>query len=171
MKLDIDKIEIKNITDNIYSIYHDTNILKFWSNKLCIPFGLEKDYNKTIIKLELEENNENHQHLKKVIQRIETLIRKKINANENDFKSVIKKRPNKCDVLELRIKMIKNKIITDIEYEDKDNHYLKTIYDLPKQSYIKTQIEINGLWDYRTEEKNKNMSGLIVYATKIIVLK
>ena len=52
-------------------------------------------------------------------------------------------------------------------------NYLKTIYDLPKQSYVKIQFEINGLFDYRNDENEneKNKAGLIVYATKIIVLK
>ena len=65
---------------------------------------------------------------------------------------------------------MKNRILTDIEFQDKDNNYLKTIYDLPKQSYLKVNLEINGLWDYRTDKKESNKCGLIVYTTKIFVL-
>ena len=65
---------------------------------------------------------------------------------------------------------MKNRILTDIEFQDKDNNYLKTIYDLPKQSYLKVNLEINGLWDYRTDKKENNKCGLIVYTTKIFVL-
>jgi len=66
---------------------------------------------------------------------------------------------------------MKNNLITTVEYEDTNNNYLKTLYDLPKQSYVKAQIEINGLWDYRTDKKDKNKIGLTVYITKIYVYK
>ncbi len=169
MKLDIDKLEIRNVASNINVVLHDNITLKFWTCKLCIPFGLENEYGKKIIKLELENDNADHIQLKKIIEHIEKLVRKKMNIEENEFKSVIKKRKDRNDMLELRIKVMKNNILTEIEYEDKTNNYLKTIYDLPKQVYIKTQIEINGFWDYRTENKDNNKCGLIVYVTKIIV--
>jgi hypothetical protein len=171
MKIDIEKIEFKKLTDNNFSVLYDGGFLKFWCNKLFLPFGLEHEYNKTIIKLELNNENESDNHLKKVIYHIENLIKKKLNINDNEFKSIIKKRPNKSDILEIRIKSIKNNLITNIEYEDKDNNYLKTLYDLPKKSFVNTQIEINALWDYRTDKKENNKCGLIVYATKILVLK
>lgn len=169
MKLDIDKLEIRNVAPNINVVLHNNMTLKFWTCKLCIPFGLENEYGKKIIKLELENDNEDHIQLKKIIEHIEKLVRKKMNIDDNEFKSVIKKRKDRNDMLEVRIKVMKNNIITDIEYEDKTNNYLKTIYDMPKQVYIKTQIEINGFWDYRTEKKENNKCGLIVYVTKIIV--
>ena len=171
MKLDIDKIEFKNISDNIFNIYHNKAILFFWSPKILCPFGIDNEYNKLLLKLELDENNKEHVHLKNVIVYIENIIKKKLNMEEKEFKSIIKKRKDKCDIIELRIKSMKNNILTHIEYEDQDKHYLKTIYDLPKQSYLKVQIEINGLWDYRTDKKEINKSGLIVYAKKIIVLQ
>ena len=190
MKLDINKIELKELTENIYQILYEGKSLKFWSPTILIPFGLEYEYNKQILKAELNENEDNkykneHIHLKKLILHIEKLIKDKINMNNgnngnndtNDaidqFKSIIKKRYNRSDMIECRIKKMKNNIITSIEYEDKEHNYLKTIYDLPKQSYVKIQFEINGLFDYRNNENEneKNKVGLIVYATKIIVLK
>ena len=176
MKLDINKLEFKNVSPNIYQIFHDNNILQFWTPKILAPFGIDTEYNKQLIKLELDVSDTNkykneHIHLKKIIQHIEKFINKKFEIGNEEFKSVIKNRPNKNDMLECRIKTIKNNILTTIEYEDKDNNYLKTIYDLPKQSYIKAQIEINGLWDYRNENKDKNKIGLIIYIKKIIVLK
>lgn len=168
MKFDINKLELKNATDNIYQIYYDNDILKFWSSKILIPFGFENEYGKNIIKLELSDE---HEHLKKIIMYIEKIVKKKLNIEDKHFKSLIKKRDNKSDMIECRIKSMKNTIITNIEYEDKENNYLKTIYDLPKFSNAKVQLEINGIWDYRTEKDEKNKVGLIVYASKIIVLK
>ena len=190
MKLDINKIKLKELTENIYQILYEGKSLKFWSPTILIPFGLEYEYNKQILKAELNENEDNkykneHIHLKKLILHIEKLIKDKINMNNDNngnndtndaidqFKSIIKKRYNRSDMIECRIKKMKNNIITSIEYEDKEHNYLKTIYDLPKQSYVKIQFEINGLFDYRNNENEneKNKVGLIVYATKIIVLK
>jgi hypothetical protein len=170
MKLDINKIELKKLSDNIFQIYHDGTMLKFSCPKLLSPFGIDTEYNKQIIRLELDETNNEISYFKKVILHIENLIKKKIEVTDEEFKSVIKKRNNKSDILELRIKTVKNKILTNIEYEDKEKNYLKTIYDLPKQSYLKLNLEINGLWDYRTEKKESNKCGLIVYTTNILVL-
>ena len=193
MKLDINKIELKELTENIYQILYEGKSLKFWSPTILIPFGLEYEYNKQILKAELNEHEDNkykneHIHLKKLILHIEKLIKEKINMNNDaidaidaidtidaidQFKSIIKKRHNRSDMIECRIKKMKNNIMTLIEYEDKEHNYLKTIYDLPKQSYVKIQFEINGLFDYRNDvnKNEKNKTGLIVYATKIIVLK
>jgi len=172
MKLDINKFEINKIAENIFNIQHDNNILKFWSPRILLPFGVYNEYNKSLLGMELDDENYiDHIHFKKVIRHIENLIKKKLNLEDNEFKSIIKNRHPKNDLLECRIKSIKNNVITLIEYEDKEANYLKTVYDIPKQSYIKAQIEINGLWDYRTEIKEKNKVGLIVYVTKIIVLR
>jgi hypothetical protein len=180
MKLDINKLELKEANENIYQIYYEGKSLKFWSPSILVPFGLENEYNKQILKAELDESNENkhknaHIHLKKLIIYIEKIIKDKLNINNDehndDFKSIIKKRNNKNDMIECRIKKMKNNILTSLEYEDKETNYLKTIYDLPKQSYVKIQFEINGLFDYRDGKNDKNKVGLIVYATKIIVLK
>jgi len=172
MKLDINKFEINKIAENIYNIKHDDKILKFWSPKILVPFGIYEEYNKSLLGMELDdEKHIEHIHFKKVIKHIENLIKKKLNIEDTEFKSIIKNRIPKNDLLECRIKSIKNNVITYIDYEDKENNYLKTVYDLAKQSYIKAELEINGLWDYRTEKKERNKVGLIVYVTKIIVLR
>lgn len=176
MKLDINKIEFKKNNENIYQLLHDNNILKFWSPPILLPFGLDNEYDKYLIRLELDEkdinnNNFNHTHLKKIVLHIEKIVKEKLNIDDNEFKSIIKKRERKDDLIECKIKTMKNNIVTTIEYQDTDNNYLKTIFDLPKQSYVKVLFEIYGLWDYRNDKKEKNKVGLILYANKIIVLK
>jgi hypothetical protein len=177
MKFDINKLNLKNVSNNIYQIYYDNSSLKFWTPNILAPFGIDTEYGKKILRLELDTTNNNkdlnkHIHLKKVILYIEKLIKDKLNVNNEEFKSIIKKRLNKEDVIECRLKMFKDRIITNIEYENKDNNYLKTIYDLEKMSIIKAEIEIYGLWDYRTPNKiEKNKVGLTVFINKIIVCK
>ena len=63
-------------------------------------------------------------------------------------------------------------VLTSVEYEDKNNNYLKTIYEIGKNIYVKVLIEVNGIWDYRSEDKKENNKvGLIVYVNKIYVYK
>ena len=171
MKLDINKFEFKNVSENISLITHDNKTLKFWTPPILIPFGIDNEYNKYLLKLEINKKNEDHIYLKKILLHIENLIKKKMNIEDNEFKSIIKNRGENNDLIECRIKTIKSNILTSIEFEDKDNNYLKTIFDIPKQSTVKAQLEINGFWDYRTDKKDKNKCGLIIYVTKIIVLK
>ena len=163
---------------NFKQIYHDGKVLQFWTPKMLMPFGIDNEYGKYILKLEFDdEKNEEHAHFKKVILHIEKLIKKKLQIENNDeqWKSIIKKRENKTDIIELRIKNIRNNIQTEIISSENnvniniDNNYLKTIFDLEKQTYIKALIEINGLWDYRTDNIEKNKIGLICYATKLYI--
>jgi uncharacterized protein (UPF0333 family) len=174
MKLDIEKLHFKPQNENISFIFHDNSVLKFWTPSILIPFGIDDEYNKKLLKLEINTELTQHIHLKKIILKIENMIKKKLDLEDLEFKSILKNRPNKADLVECRLKMYKNNIVTQIEYQDKDNNYLKTIYDLEKKSNIKAEIEINGLWDFRDPnktEKEKNKVGLTVYITKIIVVK
>jgi len=186
MKLDIDKLEFKAINKNIFQIFHNDEIIKFWSPKIKIPFGVDKDYDKYLLRLELDEEDENieaskHSYFRKIILHLEKLIMTKLKSNNNQFKSILRKRPEKMgsvslqkstELLEFRIRNFKNTILTTIEYEDQENNYLKTIFEIPKQSYAKVLCEIYGYWDYRSENKEEsNKIGLIVYINKIIILK
>lgn len=171
MKIDINKLEFKKINENISLIYHDNKTLRFWTPLILVPFGIDNEYNKYLLKLEIDDKIDEHVHLKKIILHIENLIKKKLDISDLEFKSVIKYRENNSDLIEPRLKSIKNNITTIIDFEDKENNYLKTIFDIKKQNYYKVQLEINGFWDYRNEKKERNKSGLIVYVTKIIVPK
>ena len=185
MKLSLDKLEFKTINKNIFQITHDKETIKFWSPKIKIPFGIDNEYDKYFLRLELDEEDENidgskHIYFRKIINHLENLIKKKLDIDDIEFKSIIRKRPERMgekinhkstELLEFRIKKMKNSILTEIEYEDKENNYLKTIFDIPKQSYAKVLCEIYGYWDYRNENKSANKIGLIVYINKIIVLK
>jgi hypothetical protein len=173
MKLDIDKLTFTDVTSNIKSILYDDKPLKFWSPCMLVPFGIDNQYDKYIIKLEVNDKEEEQNHFKKIIEQIEKfVIEKKDVVNKEQFKSIIQNRPNKNSFIESKIKTMKSTILTQIEYKDNEKHYLKTVLDLPKQSKVKTLLEIYGIWDYRTEENRneKNKMGLIVYANKITVL-
>ena len=101
-------------------------ILKIWK-KFFLLYIIA---NKYLLKLEVNNEKDEDTHLRKLILHIENLIRKKLDMDENEFKSIIKNRGEKTDLIECKIKTVKNNIITKIEYEDKTNNYLKTIFDL-----------------------------------------
>jgi hypothetical protein len=176
MKLDLYKIVFKETKENYKLIQHDNKFITFWTPKILMPFGIDHEYDKYILKLEFDDKNEEHIYFKKVILHIEKLMKKKIefdDKNSREWKSIIKKRPNKSDIIELRIKNFKNNILTEVEFENKDSNenYLKTIFDLKKQTNMKVLIEINGLWDYRASQ-NKNQQykiGLVCYASKLYI--
>ena len=189
--------ENKALKVNFKQIYHDGKVLQFWTPKMLMPFGIDNEYGKYILKLEFDnETNEEHTYFKKVILHIEKLIKKKLEIEDNsiEWKSIIKKRENKTDIIELRIKNIRNNIQTEIISNNsgiirssvatkstdsshgqvlpgssENNNYLKTIFDLEKQTYMKALIEINGLWDYRNNNIEKNKIGLICYCTKLYI--
>jgi len=174
MKLDINKLEFVKNADNIFQMFHDGQPLKFWTPKIEAPFGIDNEYNKYLLKLEIDERDSNkyfseHTYFKKIILHIEKLIKKKLDIEDIEFKSVLKVRPNKGELLECRIKTLKKNIMTEIEFIDKDTHYLKTVFDMPKNCWVTTQIELYGIWDYRdeTKGKEKNKVGLILYVNKI----
>ena len=179
MKFDSSKVELKPLNENIYAFTHDNQVLRFWTPNILAPFGIVKEYDKYVLKMELDDASEGHLHLKKLLLHIEKEIKRKFDEmadavkTENDvdvdadvvngpttFKSMIRKREGKKDLLEGRIKK------TEIEFKQKEGNYLKTVFDLPKQTYIQAQIEVVGGWDYRKENKKY---GSILNIRKIVV--
>jgi hypothetical protein len=173
MKLDINKLDFIKNSDNIYQMFHDGKPLKFWTPVIEAPFGVDHEYNKYLIKLEINQNESNkyfseHAYFKKILLHVEKLVKQKMDIDDIEFKSILKTRPNKGELVECRIKTLKKNIMTEIEYTDKEANYLKTIFDMPKNSWVTAQIELYGVWDYRVKDvKEKNKVGLILYINKI----
>ena len=173
MQLDKTTIELNKIADNIFKLTCGGKDIKFWTPKLLIPFGIETEYNKKVLKLELLDNNEAEQiYFENIIKKIENIIKEKLELNDNEFKTVIRTREKYNDIIETKIKMGRKCVLTTVDFEDKANNYLKTIYEIGKNIHVKVLIEVNGIWDYRNEtQKDNNKVGLIVYVNKIHVYK
>jgi hypothetical protein len=172
MKLELDKFLLNDINKNIKTVQYNNKTLKFWSPPILAPFGIDKQYDKYLIKLELDKNNEEHNHLKRIIETVETMLLEKTNVeNREQLKSVIYHRPNKLDIIECKIKMFKGNVATQVEFQNQEENYLKSVLEIPKQSKVKVLFEVNGLWDYRDPDNptERNKIGLILYANKIIV--
>lgn len=186
MKIHSDKIQFKPIDDHISLIFHETDMIKFWTPEIKAPFGVDENFGKHYLRLELDPNNTQHQNLKKIIEKVESILLKKLSMDPSDFKSVIRKKIQSKDtttneynpdIIDVRLKFIRNALVSTCEYENQRDHYLKTIYEIDKDSYVKVYLEIHGFWDYRSdfttlheENKKDRRVGLIVNALKVKVL-
>ncbi len=175
MKIESDKINFKKIDDHISLIFHETEIIKFWTPELFVPFGVDDNFGKHTIQLVVDKDTPQHINLKKIIEKVEKVLIKRLKLKEGELKSIFRRRMGDFDMLDVRLKQIKSKIITEYEYENKKDNYLKTIYDMDKESRVKVFIEIHGFWDYRDnnkelEEKQENKVGLIVNILKMKIL-
>ena len=172
MQLDKTTIELNEITDNIYKLTCSGKELKFWTPKMYVPFGIETEYGKKILKLGCKdkENNKEQVYFENIIKKVEKIIKEKLELEDTEFKSIIKIRENFGNLIETRIKFGRNCTLTTVEYENKDSNYLKTLYEMGSGIHVKVLLEINGIWNYKVENKiEPNKVGLIVYVNKIYV--
>ncbi len=175
MKIESDKINFKKLDDHISLIFHETEIIKFWTPELFVPFGVDDNFGKHTIQLVIDKDTPQHINLKKIIEKVEKVLIKRLKLKEGELKSVFRRKMGDFDMLDVRLKQIKGKMITEYEYENKKDNYLKTIYDMDKESRVKVFIEVHGYWDYRdykeeSEDIQENKVGLIVNILKMKIL-
>lgn len=170
-KINIENIIFGSSSNNFYNIKNkrSNKCLKFKLKNVFLPFGLDEEYNNYYLKFELNDNDIEHVEFKNTIKLIEDKIINEFKCSDNELKNVIKKRNEKKDLLVCRIKKFKTNISINISYNDKDNNYLKTVFDIGKNIFADIDIEISSLWDFRHLSKEENNIGLIVYISKIHV--
>lgn len=162
------KIDQKN--ENYYGLKNGRFNIKIKIPYVLCPFGLDKDYNHYVLKFELQKSNSKHQHILEEIKNFEEKIKDYFKVQENEWKSIIHERENGNIFLEPKIKHLRNKLLIDISYEDKQSNYLKTIYDLEKNKNMDVILEIPTLWDFRKDnEENINKIGFCLNVNKIHV--
>jgi hypothetical protein len=133
-------------------IYHETDIIKFWTGPIKTPFGIDENFGKHYIRLELDETIKKHGIFKKIITKMESILSKKLELKEGDLKSISRRKIGEHDLLDIRLKEVKSKIQTECIYENIRDSYLKTIYEIEPGSMVDVYIEIHGFWDYRQTE-------------------
>ncbi len=180
MKIESDKINFKKIDDHISLIFHETDIIKFWTPDLYVPFGIDENFGKHTVQLVVDKDSPQHINLKKIIEKVEKVLIKRLKLKQGELKSIFRRKMGDFDMLDIRLKQIKGKLILDYEYENKKDNYLKTIYDMEKESRVKVFLEIHGFWDYRQNNinednnqevnSNENKVGLIVNILKMKIL-
>ncbi len=147
------KIEkMKEISNSsIYSIKYKDDLIKFKLYNVKVPFGIEKYYNDTLIKIQI-----NNESVKNLVYKIEDFISK---FNDNKFKSQIKKNNNYPDLLIVKISNNKN----DNTILNNDNSF-STMFDIKKNSFIDIEVYIDLIWSGKDiivgKFKTKNLTIL-----------
>lgn len=180
MKFDKAHISYIEENPNFYRVLHNGEIFSFTTPVMGIPFGIDQEYGKIMCRLEFPEDlkiNTQYIHIKKILEKIEKYVCEQFNINieKNELKSVFRKKEKLPDLIECRIKEIKDKVITKVEYENKSDNYLKTLFDIKEKSFGIAKLEWAGVFDYREKEsdinniENKHKIGIILYISKILV--
>lgn len=130
--IDFKKINITKKDNNFHTLTYDNNKFILKLNNVQVPYGLENEYGKLTLKLNISDND-----IIKHIINIEEIIIKK-------FKLNIKSQLRNNSLLTCRIPTIKNKIICDIK---KNNSYYN-IYKLKRNDFIDCLIFIDKIWLY-----------------------
>jgi hypothetical protein len=146
--------------DHISMIYHETDIIKFWTGPIKAPFGVDENFGKHYIRLELDENIKKHAIFKKIISKMESIVSKKLDLKEEELKPIARRKIGEHDLLDIRLKEVKSKIQTECVYENVRDSYLKTIYEIEPNSMVDVYVEIHGIWDYREKDISSTL-GII----------
>ena len=139
---------IKKIKEWCVEDIRDKNKNKIYFNTplMYVPFGVEKDYNNYIIKLQFKGlKNNNKPEMKEFynsIRNFENQIIDIKNVDKEKFKSQIIPKENYDDLLTIKI----NKKFHNIEIINQ-NSEIKNIFNIEKKSEIECKLHIDNLWD------------------------
>ena len=164
--MNISKLKFQSKDKKFFNLRIGRNKLKYKIKNVLCPFGLENEYNNNIIKIELNNENENHINFIKLVNDLNDKIIEDFEAKDNEIKNNFRLRNDKF-VFNCRLKKFKNNIIANIKYNNSED-YLKTIYDFNKMSIIDAELELDNLWDFRENEQD-NKLGYLININSIIV--
>ena len=164
--MNISKLKFQSKDKKFFNLRIGRNKLKYKIKNVLCPFGLENEYNNNIIKIELNNENENHINFIKLVNDLNDKIIEDFEAKDNEIKNNFRLRNDKF-VFNCRLKKFKNNILVNIKYNNSED-YLKTIYDFNKMSIIDAELELDNLWDFRENEQD-NKLGYLININSIIV--
>ena len=159
---EINSLKIEQTSKNYYNLKNKKKNIKIKLDKILCPFGIDEQYGHSIIKFELDQTNDKHIEIISQIRDFESKLKEQFYTDDEEWKSLINIRENNNIFIEARIKKIKNNLLTKLTFDDKEQNYLKTIYELNKNFVSDIILEIPTLWDFRKEEKNLNKIGLLL---------
>lgn len=154
--MDFNLIKMENIrfvkSNNHYIVSYNNSknenkLLLFKTPILYLPFGIEKQFNNYILKLQLKKNKDNTGDLSMFltfIKNIEKLIEKKFNKN---VKSQIVFHDIFDPIIITKILHTSKLIKTTI----KQNHSYFNFFNLKKKMSLQTEILIDKIWIQETQ--------------------
>jgi hypothetical protein len=164
-------LNIEQKTPNYHSIKNGKKNIKIKINNILCPFGIDEEYGNHLFKFEIDKNNIEHINLIKEIKEFESKLKLQFNSTDDEWKSLIYIRENDNIFLDSKVKKIKTNILTKVTFDDNNNNYLKTIYELKEPFKCNITLEIPTIWDYRNknDEKKENKMGFILNITNMHV--
>lgn len=157
----IHSIKIEQKSNNYHNIKNNNKNIKIKIDNILCPFGIDQQYGNSVVKLEINQNDEKHIEIINQIKELELKFIENFNTNTNEWKSLINLKDNNNIFLESKIKKIKNNILTKLSFNDKEKNYLKTIYELDKNFTCDVILEIPTIWDFRNNNEG-NKIGFIL---------
>lgn len=158
----IHSIKIEQKSNNYHNIKNNNKNIKIKINNILCPFGIDQQYGNSVVKLEINQNDEKHIEIINQIKELEEKFIENFNTNTDEWKSLINLKDNNNIFLECKIKKIKNNILTKLSFNDKEKNYLKTIYELNKNFTCDVVLEIPTMWDFRNNNNDINKIGFIL---------
>ena len=157
--IDLNKI---NINNKIIE-YNGKRGLHIKTPRMRIPFGLDEEYGKYILKLEFSDfyKDDDMKDFHDFINNLERIFMNHF-GNVGEFKSLIRRSksydPMYCPKVMERYNRLECQVI------DKDN--LTTIHEINKNIYVNAFLSLDRLWEMN--KRNKLRNGYIVYVKKIV---
>jgi hypothetical protein len=162
--MDFNDIDLNKLTINNKIIeYNGKRGLHIKTPRMRIPFGLDEEYGKYILKLEFSDfnNNDEMNNFYDFITNLEKIFKNSF-GNAGEYKSLIRRSKTYDPVFCPKVMERYNRL----ECEVFDNDNLTTIYDVKKNSYVNVCLSFDRVWEMN--KKNKLRNGYIVYVKKII---
>lgn len=166
---ELHSLKIEQTSQNYYSLKNKRKNIKINIKNILCPFGIDNQYGNSVIKFEIDQHNIDHIEAINQIRELENKLIEQFKSNQEEWKSLINLRDNNNIFLECKIKKVKNKLLTQLSFHNKEENYLKTIYELGENFNCDVILEIPTIWDFRKNENNINKIGLIINLFSIYV--
>ena len=157
-EIDLNKL---NINNKIIE-YDGKRGLHIRTPRMRIPFGLDDEYGKYLLKLEFSDldSNDEMKEFYDFIVKFEKKC-KKYCGNAGEYKSLIRRSRSYDPIFCPKVMERYNRL--ECEVIDKSN--LTTIYDINKNTFVNAYLSFDRVWEMNL--KNKLINGYIVYVKKL----
>jgi hypothetical protein len=159
---DVDFSKLKIVNNNI--LYEDKRGLNIITPKMRVPFGLDEEYGKYLLKLEFSDlyNNDEITNFYEFIKKLEEFFKNHYN-NSGIYKSLIRLNRSYDPVFCAKVMERYNRL--ECSVVNKKDKSLTTIYDIQKNSNVTALLSFDRVWEMSKQNKLRN--GYIVYVRKI----
>lgn len=140
-KINLENLEIIDNNTEFLSVKYNENPLLIDTPIMYVPFGLEKEYNNFIVKLQFNKNNKETIDFYNFILELEERIKSLLHSN--NLKSEILHTNKKYDpLLKTKIVTIKNKLTVEYLINNSNGN----IYDFNKKSNIQALLMVDNVF-------------------------